>query len=441
VILIGDGMADYPIPERGNRTALQIAYTRNLDIIATDGLSGLARTIPPGMTAGSDIAILSILGYDPAKYHTGRGPLEAMAARIPLGDRDIAFRCNLITENEGRLENFTGGHITTEEAKGLIDELNEEFSGKCVEQEEECELTFYAGIGYRNILVIRHRHWHRYNHPLSQEKEYGFWTGKEIGCAPPHDIVGRRIEDYLPAETILREIMLTSKDVLERHEINTRRRADNRNKANMVWLWSGGKKPVMPAFTGMYGVHFQGSVISDVDLVKGIGRCVGLDAIDIPGATGYFDTDYKAMAEYALRSLEQKDFVMVHVEAPDEAGHLRDIDLKVRTIEDFDELVVGTMLKGLEAKFADAGGGYRILVMPDHYTPVSVGTHTKEPVPFAIYDSNSQTRTRKKEKTAMGSGSGSSFDLGFNEQSARKSDLGVLDARTQELMRLFFKKM
>lgn len=413
VILIGDGMADYPIPERGNRTALQIASTPNLDFIATEGRCGLVRTIPDGMHAGSDIATLSILGYDPAKYHTGRGPLEAMAMRIPLNEEDIAFRCNLITEKEGRIEDFSSGHITTEEASALIDALNVEFRDKWVEQ--GWELTFYAGVSYRNIFVIKYR-----------SKDYEFLVEKEIGGAPPHDIIGASIEDYLPKEEILREVMLTSKEVLDAHEVNAQRRVRNERKANMVWLWSGGKKPAMPPFSELYGV--QGSVISGVDLIKGIGRCVGLNAIEVPGATGYFDTNYKGKAEYALRSLEENenDFVLVHVEAPDEAGHLRDIDLKVNAIEEFDALVVGTVLKGMEQNFADTDEGYRILVMPDHYTPVSVGTHTKEPVPFAIYDSHAKSEQKKAG--------------GFDEQSAQKSALGVLDARAQDLMRLFFGK-
>ena len=193
----------------------------------------------------------------------------------------------------------------------------------------------------------------------------------------------------------------------------------------MVWLWSGGEKPQMPLFSELYGVVQRGSVISGVDLIKGIGRCVGLNVIDVPGATGYLDTNYTGKAEYALRGLADNDFVLVHVEAPDEAGHLGDIDLKVNAIEEFDELVVGTVLSGLNEEFAETEEGYRILVMPDHYTPVSVGTHTREPVPFAIYDSlASQERGEKVE--------------GFDEQSARKRAARVLDARSQELMRLFF---
>lgn len=419
VILIGDGMADYPIPEHGNRTALQIASTPNLDFIATEGICGLVKTIPEGMGAGSDIAILSILGYGPAQYYTGRGPLEAMGMHIPLDEEDIALRCNLITEKEGRIEDFSGGHITTEEASALMEALNEEFRDKWASK--GWELTFYPGVSYRNVLVIK-----------PKSKDYDLWEGKEIGCAPPHDVIGAQIEENLPKEEILRDVMITSKRILEGHEVNVRRRARNARKANMVWLWSGGKKPVLPAFSALYGVH--GSVIAGVNLIKGIGRCVGLDIIDVPGATGYIDTNYEGKAEYALRSLKGKNFVLVHVEAPDEAAHLGDIAMKVKAIEDFDALVVGTVLKGLEQKFADTHEGYRILVMPDHYTPVSVGTHTKEAVPFAIYDSQAQ---RGKEGGVREKGKGK--EGGFDELSALKSGLGVLDARAQELMRLFFK--
>ena len=421
MILIGDGMADYPIPECGNRTALQIASTPNLDFIATDGICGLVKTIPEGMGAGSDTAILSILGYEPAKYYTGRGPLEAMGMHIPLDEEDIALRCNLITEKEGRIEDFSGGHITTEEASALMEALNEEFRDKWASK--GWELTFYPGVSYRNVLVIK-----------SKSRNYELCEGKEIGCVPPHDVIGALIEENLPEEGIFRDVMTTSKRILEGHEVNARRMARNEGKANMVWLWGGGKKPVLPAFNALYGVH--GSVISEVNLIKGIGRCVGLDIIDVPGATGYIDTNYAGMAEYALRSLEGGNFVLIHVEAPDEAAHLGDIAMKVKAIEDFDALVVGTVLKGLEHKFADTHEGYRVLAMPDHYTPVSVGTHTKEAVPFAIYDSHAHRgemggiREREREKEKEG---------GFDELSALKSGLGVLDAGTQELMRLFFK--
>lgn len=411
VILIGDGMADYPLLERGNKTALQLARTPNLDFVAREGSIGLVQTIPDGMTAGSDIATLSILGYDPATYHTGRGPIEAMALQIPLAADEFAFRCNLIAETDGILADFSGGHITTEEARKLIAALNAALRTSWLDQ--GWELSFHAGVSYRNILVLKAR-----------SGAADFAMGKEIGGAPPHDLVGARINDHLPKAAILREIMLSSKDILEQHDVNVQRAARGKEKANMIWLWSGGQKPVMPAFADLYGV--QGAVISGVDLIKGLARLVGLQVINVPGATGYIDTNYRGKAEYALRSLEDTDFVLVHVEAPDEAGHLGDIDLKVQTIETFDTMVVGTVLKGLKEEFSATEEGYRILVMPDHYTPVSVGTHTREPVPFAIYDS--------RAPSAEGS------EGGFDEQSALKRAEKVLDAAAQELMRLFFQR-
>ncbi len=240
------------------------------------------------------------------------------------------------------------------------------------------------------------------------------------GGAPPHDIIGAPLEESLPKEELLRDIVLTSRAILEKHEINMKRAARNERKANLVWLWSGGKKPAMPAFSELYGV--SGSVVSGVYLIKGIGRCAGMAIIDVPGATGYFDTNYEGKVEYALRSLRAKDFVLIHVEAPDEAAHLGDLDMKVKAIEDFDALVVGNVLKGLADEFADVG--YKVLAMPDHYTPVSVGTHTKEPVPFAIFSSLVESKMKKG---------------GFDEPTAKHGVFGLLDARAQDLMRLFFR--
>ena len=414
VILIGDGMADYPIPERGGKTALQIASTPNLDFIATEGMCGVVKTIPEEMDAGSDIAILSLLGYEPAKYYTGRGPLEAIGMCIPLDKHDIAFRCNLVTEKEGRIADYSGGHITNDEARGLIEALNEELRV----EGEGWRIEFYPGMSYRNVLVLK---------PESkpESEDYSFRREKEIGGAPPHDIIGARVEEELPEEVILRNIVLTSREILEKHEINVRRAAKNKRKANMVWIWSGGRKPTMPAFDELYGV--SGSVISGVYLIKGVGRCAGLDVINVPGATGYIDTNYEGKAEYAIKSLKKKDFVLVHVEAPDEAAHLGDIDMKVKAIEDFDSLVVGKVLRALEDEFADTDGGYKILALPDHYTPVSLRTHTKEAVPFAIWHSHHGKGSEETSDKKTGA---------FDEMSAK--DGRQLEAR--DLMPLFFSK-
>ena len=397
VILIGDGMADYPIPEYDGRTALQIASTPNLDFIANEGICGMVRTIPHGMEAGSDIATLSILGYDPARYYTGRGPLEAMGMGIPLNEGEIAYRCNLVTESGGRIVDYSGGHISNDEAKELIESLNADAEFK------REGITFYPGVSYRNVMVLK--------------------SGEEVeGGAPPHDIIGARVDAELPESDLLRRIILTSRQILENHEVNKRRAAQNKNKANMVWLWSGGRKPIMPEFRAMYGV--TGAVISGVYLVKGVARCVALDVIDVPGATGYIDTNYEGKAEYALKSLRETDFVLVHVEAPDEAAHSGEIEQKVKAIEDFDARVVGKILSGLESEYADAG--YKILALPDHYTPVSLKVHTREPVPFAIYDSRAHTRHHNIDT-----------GIGFDEQSASKSSLR-LNAHKQDLMRFLF---
>lgn len=400
VILIGDGMADYPIPERGHKTALQIANTPNLDFIATAGRCGLVRTIPEGMAAGSDIAMLSILGYDPERYYTGRGPLEAIGMLIPLESSDIAFRCNLITEEGWRIVDYSGGHITDGEARELIAALNAEFTDE--------RIVFYPGVSYRNVLVIKS----------------GLEDGAQ-GGAPPHDILGGWLDAELPENKLLRYIIVTSKKILDANTINERRAASNKRKANMVWLWSGGRKPTMPEFGELYGV--RGSVISGVYLVKGIGKCAGMEVINVPGATGYVDTNYEGKAEYALHSLEAMDFVLVHVEAPDEAAHIGDIEMKVKAIEEFDALVVGKILKGLEAEFADVG--YKILALPDHYTPVSLKVHTKEPVPFAIYDSSASAQVQVQHQEG-----------GFDEIFARECAYGVLDARARDLMRCLFER-
>jgi 2,3-bisphosphoglycerate-independent phosphoglycerate mutase len=399
VLLIGDGMADYPIAEHGGKTALQIANTPNLDFIAAEGICGVVKTIPEEMGAGSDIATLSILGYDPARYYTGRGPLEAMGMRVPLNRGDVALRCNLITEKAGIIEDYSGGHITNEEAKVLIEVLDAEL--------REEGVAFYPGVSYRNVMVLKSESVRR--------------SEREVGGAPPHDIIGARVEEKLPADALLRHIIRASKKILDAQEINKRRAANNQRKANMVWLWSGGRKPQMPEFRERYGV--SGAVISGVYLVKGVGRCVGLDAIDVPGATGYIDTNYEGKAEYALRSLKDKDFILVHVEAPDEAAHIGDIELKVKAIEDFDARVVGTVLQGLEDEFADVG--YRVLAMPDHYTPVSLKVHTKEAVPFAMYQSQHEWNSEEK-------GDNKAFD----ELSAKEG----LHVETMGLMPLFFRK-
>jgi 2,3-bisphosphoglycerate-independent phosphoglycerate mutase len=356
VTLVGDGMADYPLEELGGKTPLQAANIPNLDFLARRGKNGVAKTIPDALPAGSDIANLSILGYDPTRYYTGRGPLEAAGNGVFLSPKDVAFRCNLITEKDGMMADYSAGHISSHESKILIEILERDLSRPGVK--------FYPGVGYRHLLVLED-------------------LAEHAVCTPPHDVVGRPIEESLPTgegSELLRELIYASKPILEAHQVNEKRRRLGKNIANMIWLWGQGRKPNMPSFLELY--HLAGSVISAVDLIKGIGSYAGLKVISVPGATGYFDTNYAGKAEYALRSLEERDFVFLHVEAPDEAAHAGDLEAKIRAIEDFDEKVVGTLLNGL-GSFDE----YKILVLPDHFTPIPVKTHTREPVPFTIYSS------------------------------------------------------
>jgi 2,3-bisphosphoglycerate-independent phosphoglycerate mutase len=354
IVLVGDGMADYPIPELGGLTPLQAADTPNLDFIAKHGKCGLAKTVPGDMPPGSDVANLSIMGYDPQKYYSGRGPLEAASIGIKLQEDEIAFRCNLITEKNGLLADYSSGHISTEEARILIKAVDKELGKSC---------RFFAGVSYRHLLVMK--------------------QGEKAQCTPPHDVVGQSIEDVMPhgeSSEFLISLIRDSKSILEKHEVNNRRKKAGKNVANLIWPWGQGKAPDMPLFKDMFGVW--GSIISAVDLLKGIGKYAGLNIIDVPGATGYLDTNFSGKAQYALASLKERDFVLVHVEAPDEAGHMGNIEAKIKAISDFDEKVVGGMLNEL-----GGFGDFKIMVLPDHPTPISIRTHTREPVPFAIYSS------------------------------------------------------
>lgn len=358
VILVGDGMSDYPLEDLGGKTPLQVARTPNMDRIAKEGLTGMARTIPRKMEASSDVANMAIFGYDPNEYYTGRGPLEAESMGIELQTTEVAFRANLVTVSEGIMVDYSGGHISSNEAAVLIGLLNDKFKRRGV--------RFHPGVSYRNLMVV-------------PEEKLAEGHG-QLRCVPPHDITGKPIMENMPkgkGARFIREVMMGSQFMLSDHEINTIRVDLGENPGNMVWLWGQGKKPSMPFFKKRHGV--DGAVISAVDLIKGMGLCVGLKAIDVPGATGYYDTDYAAKAEYALKALKKTDFVFVHVEAPDEAGHNGDLGEKIKAIDNFDEKVVGRIAEGLKSM-----GDHRILVMPDHPTPISVRTHVDDPVPFAI---------------------------------------------------------
>jgi 2,3-bisphosphoglycerate-independent phosphoglycerate mutase len=359
-ILVGDGMSDRPIAELGDRTPLDVAKIPNMNDIVSRGRIGTVKTVPRGMKPASDVANLSIMGYDPKVYYTGRGPLEAANIGVELAENEIAFRCNLVTVNNDIMSDYSAGHITDKESSVIIAYLNDKLSNE--------RLKFYHGKSYRNLLVIKAR---------SQDELNEL---KKTACSAPHDITGKKIDKNLPkggAAEMLVKLMEDSRPILERHEINRVRVDLKENPANMIWLWGQGIDPNMPSFKGMFGL--EGAVISAVDLVNGIGKLVGLEEIKVPGATGYYDTNYAGKGEYAVNALKAKDFVFVHVEAPDEAGHNGDLRAKISAIESFDKYVVGAVWSEFKTD-----EDFRIMVLSDHATPISIRTHSSEPAPFVM---------------------------------------------------------
>ncbi len=353
-------MSDYPIAELDNKTPLQAASKPNMNAIAAKGRSGLIRNVPDECTPGSDTAICSVLGYDPRIYNTGRGPLEVPSRGIDLGPNDSAFRCNLITEEKQAIADYSAGHISTEEAAELIAAIKKVYHHKG-------KIEFYVGLDYRHFLILRD-----FPHP------------EEIQCVPPHDARGLPISDVLPKATteraekdarMLQDMIVGSREILREHPVNIAREMEAKNPGNLIWFWGGGKKPSMPTIKEKYGV--ESAVISAVDLVKGIGSYAGMEIITVEGATGLFDTNYEGKADAAIEALKTKDLVFVHVEAPDEAGHVGDVKLKVKTIEDLDRRCIGRIMDGMTEPYA-------IAVLPDHSTPIELRTHSRDPVPFAI---------------------------------------------------------
>ncbi len=365
IILLGDGMADTPVSQLGGITPLQAAFKPNMDRLAGQSHMGLVKTVPDGIVPGSDVANLSVLGYDPHHDYTGRAPLEAISMGIQLEDDQDAFRCNFVTLSDEEdytkksMLDYCAGEISTTEATQLIDALNAHFQND--------DLKYHLGISYRHCLIYRN------------EME-------DCTLTPPHDIISKPIATYLPDETRaapLLQMMKTSCHILENHPVNLARKAAGLNPANAIWLWGRGKKPVLTPFTAKTGL--KGSMISAVDLLKGIGLCAGLKSIDVPGATGNVDTNFLGKAQAALQELESgQDFVYIHVEAPDECGHRHEIENKVKAIELIDEVLLGALLQGLEEM-----GDYRLMVLPDHPTPLALRTHTNDPVPFMVYQKNS----------------------------------------------------
>jgi len=356
VAIIPDGASDYPLDILEGKTPIEAADTPFIDSLVKKGQMGRVKTVPRGFIPSSDVANLSLLGYDPDIYYSGRGPLEAANLGVELGEGDLAFRCNLITESEGKLHDYSAGHITNKEAKIFMEYINEKLGTD--------KIQFFFGTSYRNLMVIRD------GKDLKLDK---------IKYFPPHDILGRDIQRHLPkgkGSAVVNELMEKSRTILAEHEINKVRIDLGENPANMIWLWGCGAKPSMPLFKDEYGL--DGAVISAVDLIKGIGKIAGLKVLNVEGATGYYDTNYLGKAKAALQALEECDFVFIHIEATDEAGHNQDLRMKIACLERIDKLVVGTVLEGLKNE------EFRILVTPDHPTPLAKRTHTAEPVPFVI---------------------------------------------------------
>ena len=359
VVILPDGVADVPIKELGNRTPLEVAKHPNMDWIAQEGVTGWAHTIPSGFKPGSDVGCMSVFGYDPRAYYTGRAPLEAAAQGIKLGETDVAFRCNTVTVSDGVMVDYSAGHIENADSAQLIKAAHEQLG--------RLGVRFHAGVSYRHLAVV-------------SGKEYA-----KTKCTPPHDISGKPVELHLPigvGSELIRKIMHESVALLKAHPVNRRRVQAGKRPATMLWFWGQGTAAKFPAFRMQYGL--RGACISAVDIVRGLGRLVGFDIIPVPGITGYFDTNYKGKGEYALAALDKYDLILVHIESTDEAGHMGDVRKKIQAIEDTDRLVVGTILEGLKRR----GNPFAILIVPDHPTSTVLKTHIAAPVPFALYASD-----------------------------------------------------
>ncbi|THB76215.1 MAG: cofactor-independent phosphoglycerate mutase [Desulfobulbaceae bacterium] len=362
LILIGDGMGDHPIGELGNRTPLEAAKTPAMDKLCQNGALLCAATIPDGFPPGSDVANMSLLGYDPQRYYTGRAPLEAASMGVRLAEDQTAYRCNLVTLDfptsaEATMVDFSAGHISSEEAAELMQMLQQELGNE--------DFSFHPGVSYRHLLVVNDR--------------VPTFTG-----VPPHDYIGKDVtnpwQQYQTAPP-WNELVTKAKELLTNHPVNQRRRNEGKRPASAIWPWGEGKMPAMLPLYERFGI--TGTMISAVDLLKGLGVCSGIDVANVVGATGYIDTNYEGKAQAALDALETQDFVFVHLEAPDEAGHQGRLDHKLTAIEDFDSRIVAPITQTLEQR----GESFRAVITMDHFTPLAIQTHTAEPIPVILYDS------------------------------------------------------
>ncbi len=383
IVLLGDGMADRPIEALGGKTILEYAHIPNMDYLSSKGITGLTRTVPQGMSPGSDTANLSIFGYDPALNYTGRAPLEAISMGIDLGPADVAFRCNIVNASGCIMNNFTASHIDSALSEIVIKAI----SGEITDQ----DIEFYPGVSYRNLMVWR-------NYPYSSIAE----------TIPPHDIQGENTEKYLPSgegSSRLKELMEKGRKIIaDSPEI--RKGAENlQGDPESIWLWGGGKKPAIETLRSRFGLY--GYTISAVDLIHGIGKAAGLEPYYVEGATGYIDTNYEGKASALISLMKECNYVFLHVESPDESGHEGSLDNKLMSIEDFDKKVVGPVTRAMEEEYSN----FSILLMPDHHTPISLKTHTDDPVPFCIYSRGGTMHDEKRgralsycEKTAEETG-------------------------------------
>lgn len=389
IIILGDGMADHPINRLGGKTPLEAANTPNMDYIARNGRCGLFKTLEDDVPTGSEAANLCVMGYDPRTVLEGRGVLEAASMEVDIKDSDMAMRCNLICLTEdGRIKNHSAGHISSEEARQIIETLQKELGTD--------GLNFYPGVSYRHLFV-------------------GYMLDPRLECAPPHDhpnefakdlFIKPKLEEAKNTADLLNKLVVHSWDILRHHPVNVRRVAENKDPANSIWLWSPGRRPKMWTFKERFGIN--GAVISAVDLIRGIGVYAGLKVLHVEGATGIYNTNYEGKADACLKTLEENDFCYVHVEAPDEAGHDGNLELKIKTIEDLDSRLVGRILKGLENQKTSAV----IAILPDHPTPVEMRTHVRDAVPFAILDPREKADSVQK----------------YDEQSCAKGAFGLLQS-------------
>ena len=380
VVILGDGMADEPIEALDGRTPLEAAKTPTMDQLAKDAEIGLLKTIPDGMKPGSDTANLAVLGYDPKEYYTGRSPLEALSIGVPMEDTDVALRCNLVTlteeepYEEKRILDHSSSEISTEDADVLLDAVKKELQSE--------NYQFYTGTSYRHCMIWK--------------------NGTVVELTPPHDHLTEVIHPYLPQDAMLREMQKRSYEILANHPINQERRAKGLNPANSLWFWGAGTKPMLSAFSEKYGKN--GAMISAVDLLKGIAVGAKMQVIEVPGANGGLHTNYEGKAEAALKVLLQDgmDFAYVHLEAPDEMGHQGSLERKLQAIENLDHRIIRLVKDGLDA----SGEDYRMLVLPDHPTPLRIRTHSAEPVPYLLYDSRKHlgSSTIYCERTAKENG-------------------------------------